>query len=653
MTPISAALAELRRRVFERLVPLGMLLWAETHFYLSASASNTQGVRFKARGYQRAFLYLMGDLDIRMVVLVKGVQQGASQCAKAFALYEPSHRKRSVIYYVPRNSDVLEFSNVQLKASLKDIPVVKQALLVDNPDRKDPDNTSVRKAFKDGQLHIKSAGVPENFTATNASTFVFDEADRAPRSIAMDATQEGVNPMDLAWGRVAGERFKKGVYLSTATEDGTSNIQYVGAQCETRLLRHHKCPKCDLYQELQWLDEKSEYGFKWSKVERVDGTRDNIKTAKTIHYICQNQECQYHWKFDEFKRIDSSYAEYRADNLRLDDRTFEWTDLEDNPAEKPFSTYMQWRGWFSHETTWFDGCLMFLEAVDAMKTGDYSPMRRWIQEYKSEPWVAPESAEFIQHGYLMARQEGEHYGATIPDEAQAITKFWDVQADRIECLTCAWGFGEECWLVSHQVYWGDPATSGVLERVQEHTELTYTKNNGFKMPVLLSGVDAKYLPDVVNKYCKGDYKYKIIPTMGSTSLGKPIVQGRTSAAKDYGTFLTTVCPDTAKDLVYRRYKIETPASGYIHIPDISCFDEKFIKQMVAETKKIKNGVMRWVCPDGVRNEGLDLMVGNLAIVMLAQQRMGLTFVPKREYEDTAMIEDEDFDISKLASLARA
>ena len=652
MIPIKSAISDLRRRVFERLVPLGMLLWAEEYFYLSASATNTQGVRFRARGYQRAFLYLMGDLDIRMVVLIKGVQQGASQCAKAFALYEPSHRKRSIIYYVPRNSDVLEFSNVQLKSSLKDIPAVREQLLVDSPDRKDPDNTSTRKAFKDGQLHIKSAGVPENFTATNASSFIFDEADRAPRSIAMDAKQEGVNPMDLAWGRVAGERFKKGVYLSTASEDGTSNIQYVGSQCETKLMRHHQCPECGLHQELQWLDEKSDYGFKWDRVEKPDGTRDNIKTAKTIRYVCQNHECRNEMSFEEFKRIDGSKAEYRADNLRLDDKTFEWTDLDGNPADKPFSVFLQWRGWFSHETTWFDGCLMFLEACDAMKVGDFSPMRRWVQEFKSEPWVSPESAEHVQHGYLMSRQEGEHYGATIPDEAQAITKFWDVQGDRIECLTCAWGYGEECWLVSHSVYWGDPATSGVLENIQEHSKKTYTKNNGFKMPVTLSGVDSKWLPDVVNKYCAGDYKYKIIPTMGSSSIGKPIVQGRTQASKQYGTFLTTICPDTAKDLIYSRYRIETPGSGYIHIPDISCFDEKFIKQMVAEVKKVKNGVMRWVCGDGIRNEGLDLMVGNLAIVMLAQQRLGLTFIPKHEYQDKNNTED-DFDMSAMIKAAQA
>ena len=661
MTPIKAAILSLRRLVFERLIPLQMLSWAEEHFYLSSSATNTSGIRFKARGYQRAFLYLMGDLDIRQVVLIKGVQQGASQCAKAFSLYEPSHRKRSVIYYVPRNKDVLEFANVQLNASLKDIPVVRDALLVESPEKKgSPDNTSARKAFKEGQLHIKSAGVPENFTATNASTFIFDEADRAPRSISMTAEQEGVNPMDLAWGRVAGERFKKGIYLSTADEDGTSNIQYVGNQCQIKVDRHHRCPKCKTYQEFQWTDEKTDHGFKWDRINKEDGTRDNFKTARTIRYVCENEDCRNEIGFEEFKRIDNRFAEYRGEDIRLDERwdkdlqewVFQWTDLYFNPVEKPFSVYQQWRGWFSHETTWFDGCLMFLDAVDSMKTGDHSPMRRWVQEYKSEPWKAPESADYIQHGYLMARKDGCSYGAPGPEWVQAITNFWDVQGDRIELLTCGWGFGEECALISHKVYWGDPITSNVLENVQRHTRETYRKPSGHKMPVLISGIDARWQPDRVNSFCTGEYKFKIIPTNGSRSIGKPILQGRTQSNKDYGTFLTTICPDTAKDLVYRRYKIETPGPGYFHIPDIECFDERFIKQMVVEVKKVINNILRWFCPDGVRNEGLDLVVGNTAMIMLAQSRMGLRFLPRDQYKDEK-IDNEDEDLNAIKQRLKA
>jgi terminase, large subunit len=172
-----------------------------------------------------------------------------------------------------------------------------------------------------------------------------------------------------------------------------------------------------------------------------------------------------------------------------------------------------------------------------------------------------------------------------------------------------------------------------LKHVQAHTHRTYKKASGFEMPVLLSGIDAKFLPDLVNGVCQGEYKYKIIPHMGSSSIGKPLVQGKTTASKQYGTFLTTLCPDTGKDMVYSMYKVEEPGPGYVHIPNNENFDESFIKQLCVEVKKIKNNVLRWICPDGARNEGLDMLVGALAICLLAQQRFGLRFVPAHLYRD--------------------
>jgi len=297
--------------------------------------------------------------------------------------------------------------------------------------------------------------------------------------------------------------------------------------------------------------------------------------------------------------------------------------------------------------------LAFIEAAREAKEGNPGKMVDWTQDYEANAYKSPEASEYVQHGYLMSRQEEAPLELDgYCNDIQMVTKFWDVQGDRIECLTTGWGAGHECWLMEHDVYWGNPAKGRVLEKVQEHTEKTYEKQNGTVMPVFLSGVDSGYLPAIVNSYCTDDYKFKIIPTVGSTSLNKPIVQARTSASRGYGTFQTTLCPDTAKTQIYKMYKVETPGHGYIHIPDKECFDEKFIKQLVAETRKPKGGVFRWECPDHVRNEALDLLCGNLAISIIAQQRFAFSFVNKSEFrDDMAATFESDASIEDLINAA--
>jgi phage terminase large subunit GpA-like protein len=267
-------------------------------------------------------------------------------------------------------------------------------------------------------------------------------------------------------------------------------------------------------------------------------------------------------------------------------------------------------------------------------------MADWIQDCSGECYAAPQEKQYVQYGYLMKKQEDEpRWVAEIPDEVQAITAWWDVQGDYITGLVVGWGYQEECWLIERPVKFGDATTTDVLKSIQDYTKKTYRKSSGFEMGVLLSGVDAGYKPDSVNAICEGQWKTKIIPTYGDASLTKPVIVGATKTKKKRDNFGITICSNAAKDIVYARYRTETPGPGYIHIPESPQFDESFIKELVAERRGIKkNDPMRWVCPDGVRNEALDQMVGNLAIVMMAQQRFRLRFLPPHEHKDEVIKE---------------
>ncbi len=617
--------------------------WADEHFWLPPSSSNNPDmIKWKTFGYQKLGLHAMADLDTYLDVGKKPVQIGESKCTLIGIGYESAHRNRSNGVWLPSRADANEYSNVQITDMLRHVVEVRESLTVDF-DRKDKDNTTRRRSFKGAQSYCRATQTLQDVSSVPVEHVFGDEVSKYPRALKGGKDDEGKAPIDGLKGRLKSANDPCITLRSTPTEHGVCQITHEFEKCREQFERGYFCPSCDNWHVFEWGDEKSTHGFKWEKKYFDDGTADDLETAKTVYYQCPHCDHKHYW--EDLEDLDENRGEYRSENLRFDEKEFKYYSLDTGElAPSPYSVGVQLRGWFNRRDPWWQICLGFLESVRDLAQGNPKKMVDWTQDYKAEAYQSPEDSDYVRHGYLMARKEGVVYDAVCPAEVQVITKDWDVQADRIECLTVGWTTGRECFLIRKYVYWGDPATSNVLEHAQKHTEKTYEKANGFKMPVFLSGIDAKYLPDRVNSFCTGEFKYKLIPHMGSTSLGKPLVQGRTHANKNHGTFLTTLCVDTGKDLIYRMYLVETPGPGFVHIPDIDCFDESFIKQMVAETKKILNGKRRWVCAKGVRNEGLDLMVGNLAMIMLAEQRLGFYFVPKNEYKDE-YIEEADEDVS--------
>ena len=591
----------------------------------------------------------MGDLDSLVTVVKKPTQVGASKNILIGIGYESAHRNRANGVWLPTRADANQFSNVQIADVLEHVPEIRSQLKVDF-DKRDKDNTTRRRSFKGAQSYCQATQTMQDVSSIPVEHAFADEVSKFPRALKGGKDDVGKAPVDGIRGRLDSATDPCLSLVSTPTEFGVCQISHEFEKCREKFYRGYFCPSCSVWHVFEWGSEKTDHGFKWDRHYFDDGTQDDLATAKSVYYQCPNCDHRHYW--EDIDSLDE-LGEWRSENLRFDESNYKYFSLETGEEmPSPYSVGIQLRGWFNRRKPWWMGANAFLEAVRDIAEGKPQKMVDWTQDYEANAYRAPESSDYIKHGYLMSRQEDTFYAAKCPADVQVITKYWDVQKDRIECLTVGWAIGREVWLIDHNVYWGDPATTKILEQAQRHTELTYEKPNGFKMPVFLSGIDSRYLPDIVNSYCTKEWKFKLIPTMGSKSIGKPVIQGRTHASKDYGTFLTTVCPDTAKDMIYRMYRVETPGAGYVHIPDIECFDEKFIKQMVAEIKKIVNGILRWVCGEGIRNEGLDLMVGNLAMITLAQQRFGFNFLPKSEYKDEK-IDNEDEDLNAIKQRLKA
>ena len=650
MSNIAESLSTALVRVFKQRKFRHIVDWADTYFELPAESSNSSSdSRWRTFGYQRFVLHAFADLDTEVTAVCKPVQVGLTKCALIAMFYDVVHRFRTTGYWIPRRADRDEFVNGEVEPILQNCDEIGNELRVP-VGKKDPLNTSSRKAFKGGRCYFRGTQKLQDVSSVPIASGYMDELSKMVRMIKDNKDDVGKSPVDGVRGRFAAAEAPKLNLLSTPTEAGNCQITEQFLACREKFFRFYQC-ECGHWQCFEWGDEKTRHGFKWVAVYNDRGDRDNLETAKTVYYQCAN--CDHQFKYKELQTLDDERGEWRTMDYDEDENSWSLGDIKFNEVlrryesistgevlESPHSVGIQIRGWMSRRKKWKQIAFQYLEAVKDLKSGKPAKMADFDQDVKGEAHAAASSQDYVRHGYLMHKQEQEpDWGAEIPDWVQCITAWWDVQGDRIEGLVKGWGFGEESCLIEHVVKWGDADATDVLENVRDLTRKTYTKASGFQMPILMSGIDARHKTDAVNEICSGAWKDKIIPTYGNRNVFGTVIAGQTKTKKKRDNYGITVCTNAAKEIVYSRYKIEVPGPGYIHIPQKLCFPEAFIKQMCVERKGMKaNDPQRWEAPEGHSNEGTDLMAGNLAIVMLAQQKFRLRFLPPHEYTD--IIEDD-------------
>ncbi len=174
--------------------------------------------------------------------------------------------------------------------------------------------------------------------------------------------------------------------------------------------------------------------------------------------------------------------------------------------------------------------------------------------------------------------------------------------------------------------YGDLSRQGIWDALGDMLKKSYTRQDGVIMSAAQVCIDSGgHFTDEVYAFCKKHGADWAIPIKGSSLAGKPIATFPKNKNKK-GVYLTIIGTDTAKELIYQRFRILEPGAGYCHWPIKECFDEDYFKQVTAEEKlkKFRNGVpfFTWDAK-GRRNEALDCRVYGLAAVRILQQHRGI------------------------------
>lgn len=616
---VSKALAR-GLKTLEKPVPLRLSEWAERHFYLSAESSYIEG-KWENLPYQPGIMDCISNDDIRSVTLMKSARCGYTKIIVASIGYFAEHKQRNQVVFQPVDQDAEDFTKDEIDPMLRDCVAVQRVFPYYAT--KSKYNTLSKKVFLGSTLDIRGGKAGKNYRRLSKDVVYYDELS----GFDHDIQNEG-DPITLGDKRIEGATFPKSVRGSTPKkkgppEDGGCLIEAEYERADERFRFHVDCPHCGHEQSLKWGGEDTPFGFKW-----VDND------PATVRYLCESPRCGALFSYEEYL--------VARDKGRWVSETGMWIDADggfrspdgkmvDAPLHVAFHI---WTG-VAALVAW---SLLVREFLAARK--DRSKLKTFINTTLGETWEEDEG-EKADDELLYGRRE--HYPAPVPAGGLYLVAGIDTQDDRIEVQVDAYGLGEEAWRVDYIRLFGDPSRQTIWNKLAEVLGRTYQREDGTMLGITLACQDkGGHYTDEVNKFSKRIGVRKLIPVHGSKYRNRPValMPRKRDKAGCYGTEVGT---DTAKTLLYERYKILEPGPGYVHWPvkgprpDTDPFDREYFKQVTAEerVKRWRAGVAEFVWDAKKRrNEATDCSVYSLAAIRILQQHFGVDLSVKAPDEPT-------------------
>ena len=433
---------------------------------------------------------------------------------------------------------------------------------------RDSGNTMTSKEFPGGIVILTGANSAAGLKSMPIRYLFCDEVDEYPG----DVEGQG-DPVVLAEKRTTNFARRKVFLVSTPTIKGLSRIEkeYLASDQRRYFV---PCPHCG---NLDWI--------RWENIRWNEG---DPKTAALACVACGSLIEEHH------KNKLLARGEWRA-TASGDGRT---VGFHVSSLYSPLG----WKSWA--------GCVEeFLRAKD-----DPLRLKAWVNTILGETWE--ERGDSVEPEGLLAR--AERYPAEVPTGVGALVASVDVQGDRLECAVKGYGVGEESWLIAFSQFHGDPGREQVWLELDKFLRQEFTHESGQKVPISCVAVDSGgHHSEQVYRFCRARLERRVFAVRGGNERGKPVVSRPTDHNR-YRAKLFTLCVDTAKEIVFSRFRIGSPGPGYCHVPE--WVDAEYVAQLTAEKalrRWVKNrGTVREWIKTRERNEALDLEVYCLAALYI-------------------------------------
>jgi phage terminase large subunit GpA-like protein len=255
-------------------------------------------------------------------------------------------------------------------------------------------------------------------------------------------------------------------------------------------------------------------------------------------------------------------------------------------------------------------------------------LKTFVNTVLGETWEDEVGAKLGAEGL---RERAEFYPAgEIPEQANIVTAGIDVQDNRVAVGIYAYAEGEECWLISHDEIYGDPANKKLWDQVDDVIYRTYRRSDGSEVKLAAVGIDSGgHFTSEVYAFCRERMKRNVFALKGQSQRNKPPIAKPSKVDINYkGQVLKNsaevfpVGTDTIKSTLFGRLKHNEVGPGYIHFHAEATLE--YYKQLTSERQVVRYvkgfAIREWKKKPSDRNEALDCFVYSYAALNFLYMR---------------------------------
>jgi len=547
--------------------PLTIDEWADKNRILPEVAAHESGLwRTERFPFLRRIMQLLSPFSIvRQIVVMKGAQLGFTECCLNWMFYTIDYSPAPMLYVQKTLVDMDVFTKQRFDPSLVEMQHIKVKVGTGTGGRGTGDTAKI-KLFSGGMIRFGGANSAPSLRSMPIERLMLDEED----SYEHDIQEEG-SPSELAIRRTANFPRRKIFRLSTPTIKEVSIIEplFEGGTRERYFI---PCPHCGNMDYIKWDN------IKWENDD-----------PKTVMLLCESCGVLIEEHHKTQMLMD---GEWRAGNPDAPYPSFHISSLY-----SPYGFYK-----------WSEAVDLYLRAV---RNHDNTLLKTFVNTVLGETWT--ESGRIVKGSYLEKRKET--YKAEVPNGVLLLVASADIQKDRIETEVVGWGKGMESWGIDYSVFRGDTERNNIWLQLDEYLNRTWKGENGANYPLSITAIDSGFHSKLVYEFCRLREHRRIYPVRGDEGWGKGYID-RPMRKNKFGVWAFRAFADEIKSKVFSYLQIDDEGAGFCHWPNKPCYDKVYFNQLTSEylDKKWKNGkyYLRWILPQGRRNEALDVRMLNIA-----------------------------------------
>jgi phage terminase large subunit GpA-like protein len=252
--------------------------------------------------------------------------------------------------------------------------------------------------------------------------------------------------------------------------------------------------------------------------------------------------------------------------------------------------------------------------------------KTWVNEIAAELWSDEETQPAPPWQPILDGREDYATAekVTIPKDGLIVTCFTDVQSNRLETEWRAWSREEESWGLGHYIIEGAYNDWETWKAWEKSMQKKWQHESGLAIGLTFGMVDAGKWGDMIANVLRKLTKDAVPGVSGKVRASKGVGEANAVVYRRSGQITPQwkgvhIGTWLAKEIIYDRLSwfgaAEKPSAGFMHFG--KCYSDEFVRQLVSEKPekvRARSGaeILRFKNPDGVRNEALDLVVGNLA-----------------------------------------